>query len=93
VLKKSHNLVANYKTTKYQIGLKPGPSGIFLMVDKDNNTPTRPDGQTNFPNDGDNHGKDGSNMNFSDGHAEYITTKKWNATWNRSQDSNFDETK
>lgn len=70
----------------------PGPVNTFLMVDKDNDTPARADGQTNYPTEKDNHGKDGSDMNFCDGHAAFIVTKKWNKTWNISQDTNYDET-
>jgi prepilin-type processing-associated H-X9-DG protein len=33
----------------------------------------------------DNHGKDGANMNFCDGHASWIPQKRWYAVWNFSQ--------
>jgi prepilin-type N-terminal cleavage/methylation domain-containing protein/prepilin-type processing-associated H-X9-DG protein len=74
--------------------LTPGPSGLFLLVDSDNDTtPARPDGQSNYPTSKDQHGAEGSNMMFCDGHAQYTLRKDWNRTWNISQDTSYDETK
>jgi prepilin-type N-terminal cleavage/methylation domain-containing protein/prepilin-type processing-associated H-X9-DG protein len=60
---------------------KPGPSGVFLMVDMDSGTGAR----SNYPNPEDNHGKDGGNMNFVDGHAEFVKTSRYLDVWNLSQ--------
>jgi prepilin-type N-terminal cleavage/methylation domain-containing protein len=93
--KKTQQSTLTYKLAFYNGARNsvPGPAGTFLMVDKDNDTPTRPDGQTNYPTEKDNHGKEGSDMNFCDGHAAFIATRKWNKTWNLSQDTNYDETR
>ena len=42
-------------------------------------------GNSNYPDPEDNHGKDGSNMNFCDGHAEFVKRTKWLDAWNLSQ--------
>ena len=89
--KKTQQSVLTYYNTKKKI--TPGPSGFFLVVDSDNDTPARPDGQTNYPSPKDHHGDEGSNMMFCDGHAEYVLRKNWNLKWNISQDTSYDETK
>lgn len=59
-------------------GAIPGPSQTWLTVDGDNLTfaQTNP---TLYPNDypsvNDNHGADGANANFCDGHAEWVREK------------------
>jgi prepilin-type N-terminal cleavage/methylation domain-containing protein/prepilin-type processing-associated H-X9-DG protein len=61
------------------LGLKgtiPGPSKTWLTVDGDNyyssDPVTRPN---NYPDPSDNHGVDGGNANFCDGHAEWVREK------------------
>lgn len=59
-------------------GQIPGPSRTWLSLDADNKTfaNTNP---TLYPNDypsiNDNHGADGANANFCDGHAEWVREK------------------
>jgi prepilin-type N-terminal cleavage/methylation domain-containing protein/prepilin-type processing-associated H-X9-DG protein len=69
--------------------VKPGPSKVFLMIDSDRGSVEPPKlsaaNNSNFPDPEDNHGKDGSNMNFCDGHAEFIKRLKWLDAWNLSQ--------
>jgi prepilin-type processing-associated H-X9-DG protein len=61
------------------LGLKdlvPGPSRTWLTLDGDNlfasDPSTRPN---NYPDPSDNHGIDGANANFCDGHAEWVREK------------------
>ena len=63
------------------------PSNTFLMVDEDDTIPANnPNDVNNYPDSlEDNHGAAGGNMNFCDGHAEWVTQKRWNATWLFSQ--------
>lgn len=69
--------------------LRPGLSGVFLLVDADVGATEPPvlsrNNNSNFPDREDNHGKDGSNMSFCDGHAEFVKQNKWLHTWNLSQ--------
>jgi prepilin-type N-terminal cleavage/methylation domain-containing protein/prepilin-type processing-associated H-X9-DG protein len=60
---------------------RPGPSAIFIMVDAD----TGSGDKSNYPNTEDNHGRDGGNMNFCDGHAEFVKRTKYIDVWNLSQ--------
>jgi prepilin-type N-terminal cleavage/methylation domain-containing protein/prepilin-type processing-associated H-X9-DG protein len=70
-------------------GQQPGPSGIFLMVDADVGGTEPPSlsksNNSNFPDAEDNHGRDGGNMSFCDGHAQFIKRANWLKTWNLSQ--------
>lgn len=65
------------------------PSVVFLMVDSDTGSRepvvSSLPGNSNYPDPEDNHGKDGSNMNFCDGHAEYVSRNRWLNVWNMSQ--------
>jgi prepilin-type N-terminal cleavage/methylation domain-containing protein/prepilin-type processing-associated H-X9-DG protein len=82
----SFQIRANHATLA---GLKPGPSGVFLLIDGDNGATEPPvlsrNNNSNFPDAEDNHGKDGGNMSFADGHAEWIRRDRWLRTWNLSQ--------
>ena len=68
---------------------RPGLSGVFLMVDADTGggdpVVLSKNGNSNFPDQEDNHGKDGSNMSFCDGHAEFVKRTRWLEVWNLSQ--------
>jgi prepilin-type N-terminal cleavage/methylation domain-containing protein/prepilin-type processing-associated H-X9-DG protein len=74
----SFTIRANHPTLA---NARPGPSGVFLMVDAD----TGSGDKSNYPDPEDNHGKDGGNMNFADGHAEFVKRAKYINTWNLSQ--------
>ncbi|HEX5219140.1 MAG TPA: prepilin-type N-terminal cleavage/methylation domain-containing protein [Verrucomicrobiae bacterium] len=84
----SFQIRANHPTLA---GARPGPAGVFLIVDSDVDSGTFEPPvlsrrqNSNFPDVGDNHGKDGSNMGFCDGHAEFVKRAKWLNTWNLSQ--------
>jgi prepilin-type N-terminal cleavage/methylation domain-containing protein/prepilin-type processing-associated H-X9-DG protein len=73
------------------LGAKISPSTVFLMIDGDRGG-TEPvvfasTGNSNFPDPEDNHGAEGGNMNFADGHAEFIKRFKWLDVWDLSQDT------
>jgi prepilin-type N-terminal cleavage/methylation domain-containing protein/prepilin-type processing-associated H-X9-DG protein len=76
--KKTESLVNSYTLKRYTpaLGHRPGPSGIILMLDGDDANGT---GDVNdYPDSTlDNHGPDGANMNFCDGHAEWVSQKRW----------------
>lgn len=73
----------------YFPNVKLSPSVVFLMVDSDigSREPVVSSlpGNSNYPDAEDNHGKDGSNMNFCDGRAEYVSRNRWLNVWNMSQ--------
>jgi prepilin-type N-terminal cleavage/methylation domain-containing protein len=80
-----------YNYTPY-VGTSPGPTAFFLMMDADdtsglpNAQPNNP--YNNWPDPGNNHGNKGTCANFCDGHAEFISIKKFLNIWNLGQDSN-----
>ncbi len=89
--KKKEDTVSAFKICYYAgaMGMVPGPTRIFLMTDADdtsalvdkNDINNWPDSLT------DNHGKDGQNFTFCDGHAEWVNQKKFMEVWNISHDS------
>lgn len=73
------------------LGRRLAPVLVFLMVDADRGSTepvvlARPN-NSNFPDPEDNHGRDGSNMNFCDGHAEFVKRQQWLDVWDLSQDT------
>ncbi len=53
-------------------GMVAGPSRIWIQVDANNYFATYPGAVDDYPDPGDNHGADGANANFGDGHAEWV---------------------
>jgi len=92
-LKKTEQLVANHiiKNSPQWLGTKQSPSSVFLMSDADRGSLEPVEfakaNNSNFPDPEDNHGKDGSNMNFCDGHAEFVKRARWLDVWDLSQDT------
>ncbi len=91
--KKTEQLVASHviKNSPQWLGVKQSPSAVFLMSDADRGSVepvvfAQPN-NSNFPDAEDNHGKDGGNMNFCDGHAEFVKRVKWLDVWDLSQDT------
>ena len=93
--RKTETVVNNYVLTKAPgfIGLKPGPSRIWLMMDADNGLPTAPNHYNNYPDGAGNHGAAGVNVNFCDGHAQWIRQRDFITGINISQDSTATEPK
>ena len=56
-------------------GVVGGPSTIWLLVDGDKFLATYAGNINDYPDVGDNHGKEGHNANFADGHAEWVSVK------------------
>lgn len=91
--KKTEQLVSSHiiQNAPQWLGAKQSPSTVFLMSDADRGSADpvvfAKNNNSNFPDQEDNHGKDGSNMNFCDGHAEFIKRTKWLDVWDLSQDT------
>jgi prepilin-type N-terminal cleavage/methylation domain-containing protein/prepilin-type processing-associated H-X9-DG protein len=71
------------------IGRKPGAANIFMLTDGDDDAGAGD--YNNWPDKMDNHGKDGQNFTFLDGHAAWVGRKKFLDVWNVSHDSNVTE--
>jgi prepilin-type N-terminal cleavage/methylation domain-containing protein/prepilin-type processing-associated H-X9-DG protein len=68
------------------LGHRPGPTGIWLMFDQDQ-------GLYNVePDEGDAHGRDGSNVAYCDGHAAWVKRVEWRRQWNITRDDNTSST-
>jgi prepilin-type N-terminal cleavage/methylation domain-containing protein/prepilin-type processing-associated H-X9-DG protein len=85
--KKTQQRVLTYRAKKTLgwVGAIPGPTRIFLLYDADDG---KPSGHNNYPDPVDNHGPEGSNFLFCDGHAEWVLRAKYIPTWNISEDDN-----
>lgn len=72
--------------TKYNyIGQKVSPSDVWVIYDADDGASgDRPN--EDFPDAGDNHGIEGANIVFGDGHAEWISRKKYVGSFIRGTD-------
>ena len=69
------------------LGQRGGPSDIWLIYDADDRLASDPARQNeDYPDAGDNHGKDGGNAVFCDGHAEWIPRKVYLRAWYRGTD-------
>lgn len=74
------------------LGSRPGPSNILLFLDADDTgSGGLGSAHNNWPDPQDNHGAEGTNMNFTDGHARWIKRSDYLDVLNRSQDSNVKE--
>jgi prepilin-type N-terminal cleavage/methylation domain-containing protein/prepilin-type processing-associated H-X9-DG protein len=81
-IRKTYNSVANYALTGDHgyfklAGTKPGAVNTFLIFDGDDAKGSNPNAINNWPDETDNHGRDGNNVAFCDGHAEFIKEIKW----------------
>jgi prepilin-type processing-associated H-X9-DG protein len=68
-------------------GNVPGPVHSWLMVDADDEiTPGPPNNYNDYPDAINNHGADGANVNFCDGHAEWVPQRKYVYSYELSAD-------
>ena len=65
-------------------GEKPGPSRSWILQDSDD--PNALGGRQNKPDATDNHGADGDNTGFCDGHAEFLSARRYAYELQLSQD-------
>jgi prepilin-type processing-associated H-X9-DG protein len=82
-IKVTQQFLLTYKLQYYaaMAGTRPGPSAFWLMHDSD-------DAGKNVVWDApDNHGADGGNANYCDGHARWVTTKQRVTEWQITRDA------
>jgi prepilin-type processing-associated H-X9-DG protein len=71
------------------LGQRGGPSDLWIIYDADDEDysgldPTRKN--EDYPDAGDNHGADGGNVVYCDGHAEWVPQKLYLYKWFRGTD-------
>ena len=73
------------------LGFRPGPSGFWLFHDSDNGPDKNGDVTkgNNQLDASDNHGIEGGNAAYCDGHANWVTRRKWRWEWNITRDANL----
>ncbi len=84
--RKTLNSVQTYVNKNYNVGMVPGPSKIFTIMDR-----LEPHSGVNYenaPNRLDAHGLAGANVVFTDGHAQFIPTRRWQDVYKTSEDDN-----
>jgi prepilin-type N-terminal cleavage/methylation domain-containing protein len=89
-IKKTQSIVAAYAHKNdwpgAPVGMIPGPSATWIIQDADD--PNTLGGKQNKPDATDNHGAAGDNTSYCDGHAEFITARKYTLLLHISQDNN-----
>ena len=65
------------------MGTVPGPTAFWIFFDSDNG------GQNNWIDEPDNHGADGGNVAYCDGHARWVKRSQWRWEWNITRDANL----
>ena len=90
-VKKSQTSVQTHAHRFNAFGLKgqiAGPSQVWLILDADEKYTDTPDVHQNYPDPIDNHGDAGGNVQFCDGHAEWVARQKYVYRFELSQDEN-----
>ncbi len=83
--RKTQNSVGSYtygqaqSGTRYNfVGQRASPSDVWIIYDADDANAADPKRQNeDYPDAGDNHGTDGANIVFADGHAEWVQQKRY----------------
>lgn len=84
--RKTLQMVQTYQNVNYKPGTVPGPSAIFTIMDR-----LEPHAGLNYenaPNPLDGHGLAGANVIFTDGHAQFVSAKRWQDVYRTSEDDN-----
>jgi prepilin-type N-terminal cleavage/methylation domain-containing protein/prepilin-type processing-associated H-X9-DG protein len=79
--------VQTYANANYNVGLTPGPSKIFTIMDRlefHQNI-----NYENAPNPLDGHGLAGANVAFADGHGQFVNSKIWQDVYRTSEDDSY----
>jgi len=66
-------------------GTQPGASAFWIFHESDNG------GLNNWIDEPDNHGVDGGNVAYCDGHAKWVKRKIWRYEWNITRDANLND--
>lgn len=94
-IRKTQNRIAGYtyklNSAYTAVGDRGGPSDFWVIYDEDDAAnPASPDYSSrkngDYPDPGDNHGIDGANVVFSDGHAEWVPQKHYLRSFARGTD-------
>ncbi|MBA4150363.1 MAG: type II secretion system protein [Verrucomicrobia bacterium] len=69
----------SYQTPQYGVttSMKANPSYVWLIYDADDKRASIPSSIEDYPDESDNHGKDGGNISFADGHAEWVVRNNY----------------
>jgi prepilin-type N-terminal cleavage/methylation domain-containing protein/prepilin-type processing-associated H-X9-DG protein len=95
MVRKTQSVAAGYtyklnNTTYPQFnnrGMRGGPSDLWIMYDADDKDAADPSRKNeDYPDAGDNHGVDGGNVVYCDGHAEWVPRKFYLSKWFRGTD-------
>ena len=91
--KKTEKSISAKTITKYSgaLGQHVSPTDILLMLDADDHASGLGSSHENWPDPEDNHGAEGTCMNFCDGHAQWVKRVDYLKVTNLSQDSNNTE--
>ncbi len=86
-IRKTHGSVTTHKYRLYTQYGTGGPSDIWLIYDADDRNASDPNRRNeDFPDAGDNHGKEGGNVIFCDGHAEWVPRAQYLDSFRRGTD-------
>ena len=91
-VRKTQSVIAGYSANVFQPpyilkGDRLGPSDIWIIYDADDRLASDPARQNeDYPDAGDNHGKEGGNVVFCDGHAEWVLQRNYLRSFARGTD-------